>query len=68
MALLKREKTEERCASCRFFFYMGLAGEHTTGQGQCLRFPTPVTKRVDAWCGEWSLEKSPEPEIAEDGV
>lgn len=66
MALFKRE--DERCASCRFFHYMGLVGEQHKGKGQCLRFPTPTAKNVGDWCGEWQKEKSPEPEIKEDGV
>jgi hypothetical protein len=64
MALFR--KPDQSCANCTAFYYMGLAGDHTTGRGQCLAHPAPLIKSTADWCREWELEKKPEREIAED--
>ena len=50
------EAMSEQCGNCRFWergaadYGLGDRDEY----GTCRRYPTPVLKREDDWCGEWT--------------
>lgn len=60
------KKHDPSCASCSAFRYMALVGEQHVGRGMCQAHPVSVPKATSDWCREYTFEKNPEPEIAED--